>query len=480
MLWLGLYFPHLALELFHGSAPAREAPLVIVDGPAPRPFVYTRNRAAARLGIHPGMPLGAAHSLSGALRVHVRDPRQEQAALEGLAAWAQQFTSLVSLEPPQGLLLEIGASLRLFGGLDPLVQRIERGLLALGHHARLAVAPTPHGAWLLSLAGGGRIVTEQRALRACLEPLPIESIAQDAELGEALRGMGLRTLGELLRLSRAGLARRVGPRLLSDLDRALGSIPDPRAPYTPPTRFDRSLPLPAEVTGIEALRFPLRRLLLELAGFLAGRGAGIQRLGLRLTHARGAITRLPLELLRPTRDAEHLEQLLRERLERHRLHAPVEALGLEAEGLVPLAHRDRDLFVDADPARMDWPRLAEQLRARLGPEAVRALCPVADHRPERAFAYAEAGAACTTHGPAASRPLWLLEGPLPLELRGGAPWLEGRLALRQGPERIETGWWDGEDIARDYFVAENPAGERFWIYREKRHPGQWYLHGVFG
>ena len=57
------------------------------------------------------------------------------------------------------------------------------------------------------------------------------------------------------------------------------------------------------------------------------------------------------------------------------------------------------------------------------------------------------------------------------------PWV-----LRDGPERIESGWWDGADVRRDYFVAENPRGEIVWIYRDHRYgidDGEWFLHGVF-
>ena len=57
------------------------------------------------------------------------------------------------------------------------------------------------------------------------------------------------------------------------------------------------------------------------------------------------------------------------------------------------------------------------------------------------------------------------------------PWV-----LRDGPERIESGWWDGADVRRDYFIAENPRGETVWIYRDHRYgtdDGEWFLHGLF-
>jgi protein ImuB len=47
-----------------------------------------------------------------------------------------------------------------------------------------------------------------------------------------------------------------------------------------------------------------------------------------------------------------------------------------------------------------------------------------------------------------------------------------------GPERIETGWWRGRHVQRDYFRVTDSAGSRFWLFRE-RNTGEWFLHGVF-
>ena len=56
-------------------------------------------------------------------------------------------------------------------------------------------------------------------------------------------------------------------------------------------------------------------------------------------------------------------------------------------------------------------------------------------------------------GPPGLRPFWLLPAPEPLAEIGAAPHRGGPLKLLAGPERIESGWWDGSDVARDYFVA---------------------------
>jgi protein ImuB len=76
--------------------------------------------------------------------------------------------------------------------------------------------------------------------------------------------------------------------------------------------------------------------------------------------------------------------------------------------------------------------------------------------------------------------MWLLPAPRLLSEREGLPRRRGPLQLLGGPERIETAWWDGGDISRDYYVARDVHGVRLWIFRERLAPHRWFLHGVFG
>src|SRR5687768_2566731 len=162
-------------------------------------------------------------------------------ALAPIAAWACQFTPRVSLEPPQALVAEVGASLRLFGGRAALLARWRAGLDALGVEAALACAPTARGALWLARGGGDE-----------LGKLPLEVIDCDLEF---LRSIGISTIGELLRLPREGLAQRCGQALVDELDRALGMLPEAREFFMPPARFDARLELPAPVAHAEGLLF---------------------------------------------------------------------------------------------------------------------------------------------------------------------------------------------------------------------------------
>lgn len=483
MLWLCLHLPRLPAEVFSRAGNVRD--FVVAEGTGTRELVVIPSAGAARAGVFPGMTLSAAHALAPALSVFRRDVRFEAAALEQLAAWAGRFTSVVSLAPPWEVMLEVAGSLKLFGGMDQLAGKIEEGVRGLGYTVQVALAPTPLGAAFLARARPGTRVTGTEKLEAELLPVPIDALnptrishhasAAATETLETLRDLGLTTLGDCLALPRPGFARRFGEELLRDLDRAFGRLPDPRKPFQPPHRFEGRLPFAFEASAVEPLLFAVRRLLLELEGYLEARGGGAAELRLFLLHREGRRTRIEVGLASPSRNPRRLLALLRERMARTRISEPVSAVELSVETVLPLAPANRELFrKPARQAKEDRPELLERLRARLGPAAVQGLQPAAEHRPERAFAVTEPG---LEEEPASSprfgrRPIWLLRKPAPVERK--------ELTLLAGPERIETGWWDGQDVQRDYFVAKDLRGATLWVFRERNGRRQWYLHGIFG
>jgi protein ImuB len=184
-----------------------------------------------------------------------------------------------------------------------------------------------------------------------------------------------------------------------------------------------------------------------------------------------------LSLSMPSRDPAHLLVLLRERLSNVALPDRVESIALTAAETMQLAPRNFSFFGDRQELSENRLALVERLRARLGDAAVSGLALVPDHRPELAWQPAEPGSAAVAL-PSNPRPLWLLAEPKPLRANpdGASP---ATLSILTGPERIETGWWDGNDVTRDYFVARNTAGARFWVFRERSRAGRWFVHGVF-
>ena len=468
--WLAVRLPHLALDLHTRAAQGRETPVAVAATVGRRERITDCNPAAKAAGVSRGMPVSAARAILDTLVVVNRDPAAELSALERLAAWCYQYSSQVCI--PGGrdaLLLEAGGSGRLFGSPERLTQRLQRELGQLGYHAEAGSAPTPEAAWL---AAGQRLhINAQGHIRRQLGALALSRLPFDGARITAMERMGFRQLRDLLRLPHRALTRRFGPDLPDYLDRLLGIRPDPRVFYQPPDAFASRLELPAEIHACQALLFPLKRLLGELCGALRGSDSAVQNVCVTLGHEDHEDSVLQLGLQSPSQDADRLVSVLRERLERLRLPQAVREIRLEAPRLLKFRAGQGALFSDT-PAeqKQDIEQLAERLQARLGRQAVSGITGVEDHRPE--YSWRPRRLDEPAHSAAlAHRPAWLLPRPRRCAIQD--------YEILAGPERIETGWWDGRDCRRDYFVVRDRHGSLWWAFHEYKPRKGWHLHGIF-
>lgn len=503
MLWIALHLPWLSLEAFAATLTSDQAaaPLALEDAQ----HIAAANAAACALGVEPGQKRATALALAPELRLGQADAARDAAALDAVVHAALAFTPSVCVQPAfdaqrsaDTVLLEVRASLRYFGGPVKLLQGLRNAVAPLGHRVRVASAPTPLGAALLARGPKPVHAHDAAALRRALDALPPWLLASGVEHGEAWQGMGLATLAALRRLPRAGLARRFGTALLNELDRAYGERPDPRVALALPPRFESRLELFTRADSAEQVLHAAALLLARLAAWLAAQHAQLRGFTLAMQHEPRwrsdaqvpAQTLLEVALAEPSRDAAHLQVLLRERLAQVQLPAPTLELSLSSGEVVPGAAPSGELFPSAASEREGLVRLVERLQARLGTARVQTLYPVHDHRPERASVLQPAQPARLGQRGAAIelpvmplRPAWLLDPPEPLATRGELPLLAGRtLQLLSGPERIEAGWWDHQLAERDYFIAEDAGGALLWLYRGRLPDGAgsgWFLHGRF-
>ena len=484
-LWLCLYLPQLPLEAL-ATQPDPKVPLAICAEEGRRTLIVTPNALAAARGVRLRMPVNSALALVPDLVLEIRSVPLETAALARLASWAGQFTPAVSSSSGNALLLEIQGSLRLFNGLDALRVAVARGLRALGHQARMACAPTARAALWLARAGVERPVQTAPELRRVLAAIHVRHLGWPERTVQTLLQMGLTTVGDCVRLPREGFARRLGPGRLRELDQAFGRHPEPQRPHVPPVRFADELELPVETTDAVLLLEGFQQLFQSLKRALESRQASVRSVRCRLTHPDGRETHLHLGLHQPAGHAVGvglLPGLLQLRLEAVMLPGPVTGLALQADLDSRQVLAGTDLLGKALQPEGGLHALLERLRARLGGQAVQGFALRAEHRPESAWRAVpdpleEPG---TSDPPIAtrSRPVWLLPAPEPLGLMTGRPAWHGVLSLERGPERIESGWWDGGDIRRDYYRASNPQGAMLWVYRDLRSQA-WYLQGIFG
>ncbi|KIU48157.1 DNA polymerase Y family protein [Pseudomonas qingdaonensis] len=471
MLWACILLPQLALDSVLRGRDDPQAPLVLLSGPAQRRVLQAVNPAARALGLRAGQSLSTAQALASSFTCVEHDPAAVEQLQQLLAAWAYQFSSQVSLHYPRTVLLEVESSLGLFGPWPLFEARLRKELGELGLRHRIVLASNPVAARMLANAHDGLALNDAQATRAALAQMPVDRIGLPVEAATALSRMGLRDLGQVLGLPRDTLARRFAASVQVHLDRLLGLRPMALACYRPPDRFEARLELNFDVESHQALLFPLRRLIADLAAFLASRDGGVQRFTLHLEHARGVATPVVVGLLAAEREAGMLFELARGRLEQLSLPAPVRSVRLVADDLPAFVPQPGELFNARPQQQQGWEQLRERLRARLGDESVRAVQAFADHRPECAW-QAAGGAPPLARAPGGPpRPGWLLAEPQALAPEG--------LRLLAGPERIESGWWDGGDVRRDYYLVETPAGQRGWAYRPLGEGGPLWLQGWF-
>lgn len=469
MLWACILLPQLALDGVLRRRPPSEEPLVLVSGPAQQRVVHAANRSARAAGLYRGQRLAAAQAMLHRFAMLEYDAGDELYWHRLLAAWAYRYSAEVGLFA-HAVVLEVSRSLGLFGPWPTFESLLRDDLAALGFRHRIALAPTPQAAYVLAGVENGIAVMAPSTLRGALSPVSVTHARLPEGVADALSSMGIRTLGQLLSMPRAGLQRRFGSELVLQLDRLTGEQPSQMDSYRPPDAFEQRMEWTHEIEHAEALMFPLRRLTGDLATYLAGRDGGVQRFELVLEHRNLPPTRVPVGMLAAARDASLLFDCARGRLERMVLPQSVVAMQLLAPELPPFVPAGRDLF-DARPAHaMPLDQLRERLRSRLGENAVQHLHRTVDPRPERA----QTSAPHIKEAPSPEtrlRPSWLLDAPLPL--RGPPP------EILAGPERIETGWWDGGDLRRDYYVVRTAQGQCAWVYCVPGEQGAWMLHGWF-
>lgn len=429
------------------------------------------------------------------------ESRRAEAAA-GLATWCLQFTPRVAVLEADSIVpavvMELAASVRLFGGKRKLVERVKSEALDLGVQ-QLAWAPTSLGALALGRAGQSNGFI--RPLAELLDALPLHTVTAVAAHEPILARLGCQTLGHVRALPRGGLGRRFDAALLAALDQAYGLRPEAHAWAVLPDDFRATLELMSRVELAPALLYGARRLLLQMAGWLAARHSGVTAFTLHWWHdamrskAAGEGGQLTIRTAAATRDIEHLTRLLAEHLAKVELLAPVGDLALTADAVLPLEETTASLLPASDSLQSgeSLALVLERIAARLGPQCVLRPVVVEDHRLEWMTHWQPAPEKRPRRPQRAvdmPQPTFVFDDPLRLAMRGARPLYQGVLQLLAGPHRVEGGWWDrqgsGSDattghVARDYWVATSEHAGVLWIFQTRLAADEtaWFLHGVF-
>jgi len=463
-------------------------------------------------GLYPGQTLANARAMCPDLAVVEADPKADAAALTRLAAWCERYTPLVAADPPDSLWLDITGCPALApdgnsDGGNRFARDIVDRLRAIGIPCRVAVAGTTGASWALAhamLGEHGTCILAPGQERAALTGLPIAALRLDPRIVARLRRVGLRRIGELLRLGRSDLTSRFGPMPELRLDQALGSVEEAIAWLHPPIVWQERLDFAEPIGTPEDLARVLALLTGRLCQRLAEQDQGAHRFIARFYRTDAQVPRIVVATAMPVRDAAHVGKLLREKLGSVDPDFGIDVVTLAAEDTAPLQTEQIGLDGSAQAeAAGELARLLDTLSNRLGADRVWRLAPHESHQPERRerrVAPTIAPVSGWTDDPSATaRPIRLLRRPELIEVTALLPddppvlfrWRRvlHRVRSATGPERIANEWWRNPGTSpevgriRDYYRVEDQNGARFWIFRTGLHGADnapsWYLHGLF-
>ncbi|MCR9258206.1 MAG: DNA polymerase Y family protein [Pseudomonadaceae bacterium] len=477
MLWLAIHFPRLPLEIF---SIASSEPAVVLENNR----VLLRNQAAQASGITPGTTLATAHSITPGLKHKHRAPVAELKKLTTLADTLYRFSSYVSLQPPDCILLEIGASLKLFGSSIQLGEQVVALCHELGHQVVVREAQTPWAAIALARS------RQQALAQVSLADAGLELAGIKADVVERFANMGIYTLGPLLKMSAKSLGRRFGKPLLTYLAQLTGDLPDPRVATSPAATFSQALHLLDPIRDKDTLHqyafSPMSKLTQALQHWLITHQLGCEALVWVFSSHQQECIEVPLRFTNGKQNSQELLKVSQLKLDQAQLPREVLTVALTAKRVQPWLGASQSLFKTLSPVTSNNSHLGamvDELVARLGDQSVRGIQSQPQHRPEAAWTTVPAhqllktrpkaaSARLTNNTPAQSgrRPLWLFDPP-----RCVSP---AQLQILHGPERIVSHWWQGEAVCRDYYIARHQQGAQCWVYEDVS--AQWYLHGYFG
>jgi protein ImuB len=491
-------------------AHATDRPFVLVETVGPRREVRAADPRAVACGIAPGQGVADAQALVPDLLVLPADPAGDLAALHKLAEWATRFSPLVAPDPADGLMLDITGCAHLWGpgdtGEEKLLADALRRLRSHGFDAGGAIAGTIGAAWAaarFSQSGRGTIIPAG-AVSGALAGLPVQALRLDAATADGLQRLGLRKIGDLYPMKRAGLAQRFGTALITRLDQALGCAPETLSPLLPPPDHRIGLGFAEPISAPESLRRVSEILVERLARELAEHQRGARMLKLSAYRLDGVVSALTIGTARASAAPRHLFHLIAEKLERIDPGPGIEFMSLAAERTEVVTALQSGM-IDMDETAVsaaDLAPLMDRLANRLGPERLARPAPVESHVPERAVKLVEPlGQQRKTAWPKLPpRPTRLLPNPEPIEVMAPVPddppitfhWrrTRHRVVWAEGPERVAPEWWRpaGSDASesletRDYYRVQDETGGRYWLYRaglyQSGKPPRWFLHGVF-
>ena len=474
----------------------RELPVAIIEPDHGRMLVMAMNANAENCGVRPGMTAADARVIAPGIQLFEAKPGRNVKLLKGLAEWCLRYTPLVMVDPPDGLLLDASGCTHLKGGETEFLKDMVGRLKALGYTIRPGMADTIGCAWAVARCADSGLIVPPGGQRNALMPLPPASLRLTLDLLIKLHELGFYQVRSFIYLPKSDLKRRFGPNIILRLYQALGQEPEFLLPLKEPVPYSERVALLEPIRTREVIETTVYGLIDTLCKRLYGEGLGLRSAVLTYCRIDGKSARLTIGTNHPSQRTDHIFKLFALQFDQVAPGLGIELFILDATKTEPASDK-QNLLWNGKPAA-DSEEIAELLDnvgARVGKDQIHRYLPQEHHWPERAAG----NTADLTQAPESDwpedkiRPVQLLDPPEPIEAMALTPDYAPRqfvyhherhiIVSADGPERISHEWWLEDGGYRDYYVAEDEQGMRYWLFGtaadQPEQTRRWFIHGYF-
>jgi protein ImuB len=492
---VAIVFPQLMTDWILRRQPSlKEVPFALAIAERGRRIVKAVNLLAQSKGVLVNMVVADCKAIAPELHVLDYDQEQPKKLLTALAEWCIRYTPIVSLDLPNGILLDVTGCTHLWGGEKEYLKNIHDRFKKFGYNTQVAIADTVGCAWAVSRFGPTiSLITSGEQAKA-ISSLSPASLRIDDVILDRLNKLGLQTVASFMTMPRTALRRRFGASLLMRLDQALGTEIEMPQPIKPIAAYEERLPSMEPIRTAPGIEIALKNLLEIFYERLNRESKGLRKCEFRCYRLDGNIQRIEIGTNRPSRNTKHLFKLFEPKIQQIEPDLGIELFTIEALVVEDLQSTQDALWTLNSKNESDIAELLDRLAGKTGADSIHRYLPAEHYWPERSIKSTSsltenASIPWRTDLP---RPLHLLPKPERIEVSVPIPdyppllfnykGVLHNIKKADGPERIEQEWWADKGEYRDYYCLEDEHGGRYWVFRLGDYltgDPKWFLHGFF-
>jgi protein ImuB len=494
--FVAIWFRYLKTDWFIRRQPSLATiPFVLASPDHGRMMITATNALAEANGITIGMVVADARVILPSLKVLDDQPGLPEKLLKGLGEWCIRFTPVVSIDVPDGLILDVTGCAHLWGGEELYLEHITNRLKRLGYSIKAAIADTIGTAWAFARFGNGTTIIETNKQATALLVLPPQALRLEEETIERLHTLGLRTIQQFINMPRSALRRRFGEAFITRLNQALGYEDEIIIPVQPIAVYSERLNCLEPIVTLTGIEIALKQLLETICTKLHKEQKGLRTACFTCYRVDGKAQVIEIGTNRATTNATHLFKLFEEKLSTIEPDLGIELFTLEAKKTEDLISSQGMLWQEQGGLHdTELAELMDRIAGKFGAQTIHRYLPAEHYWPEWSFKKAQTvfEEKITEWVVDRPRPIQLLATPEVIEVTAPIPDYPPmlfrykkklhKIIKADGPERIEQEWWLQQGQHRDYYTVEDEDGSRYWLFRLGHYTDdsyQWFIHGFF-